>query len=150
MLSCVYDILSVAWRSLGKCVFTFSGRQTHSECEAPHTHADTDTEACRQLSTMATGVAAEMVQLLHGYFRLISVSPPPPPPPPHTHTHSPYCALLCSLDQHSPDDNGGWNANSEEESILHNCVYSVLLHIQLFNKETRHRGNDFTINQSLL
>lgn len=38
-----------------------------------HRHADTDTEACRQLSAMATGVAAEMVQLLHGYFRLISM-----------------------------------------------------------------------------
>ena len=36
-------------------------------------HADFDTEACRRLRTMATGVAEEMVQLLHRYLRVISV-----------------------------------------------------------------------------
>lgn len=36
-------------------------------------HSDTDTEACWQLSAVATGVAAEMLQLLRGYFRLISM-----------------------------------------------------------------------------
>lgn len=37
-------------------------------------------------STVATGVATEMVQLLHGYFGLISIhhwAIPPPPPPSH-------------------------------------------------------------------
>ena len=52
------------------CVFPKVG---HGVNVQPLKHADTDTESRRQLSAMVTGVAAEMVQLLHGYFRLTSV-----------------------------------------------------------------------------
>lgn len=64
-------------------------------------HADTDTEACRQLSAMATGVAAEMVQLLHGYFRLISVHHQAPfhslPTPPHSSSLFPEPTHPCLI-----------------------------------------------------
>lgn len=69
-------------------------------------HADTDTEACRQLRAMATGVAAEMVQLPCGYFRVISMHNEDPlcPPP-----RSPLAPLI----QHNAAGVSDWNTNSE-------------------------------------
>lgn len=85
-------------------------------------HADTDTEACWQLSAMATGVATEMVQLLHGYIRVISMhhqallfSTPPPCP----------CLLSVPWTNTTLPDVGGWNANSEGSPC------SILLHVWL-------------------
>lgn len=50
-------------------------------------------------STVATGVATEMVQLLHGYFGLISMHHWAIPPPPHRPLlpTSPLCCLGCPV-----------------------------------------------------
>lgn len=76
-------------------------------------------------STVATGVATEMAQLLHGYFGLISMHHRAIPPSPPLLPTFPLCCLGCPVGEDSSLNIITWLLKGKAEIMKKKSVRSV-------------------------